>query len=143
MRVEPLTPDHLVRLEVQPHQRVWRDNFASLDLACLTDGGNRGWAALDGERPVAAIGIIDMGGGRAAAWGLLSEAAGPVFVGLHRAVEARMRLLPYRRIEAVTACDFQPARRWAAMLGFSCEGRMKSYCHDGSDAELWARVTHG
>ena len=143
MRVEPLTSDHLVRLEVQPHQRVWRDNLAGLDLACLVEGGNAGWAALVGEAPVAALGVIDLGGGRGAAWGLISQAAGPVFVSLHRAVARRLRALPYRRIEAVTACNFQPAGRWAEMLEFTCEGTMRSYCHDGTDALLWARVSHG
>lgn len=143
MLVEPLTPDHLARLEVQPHQQLWRDNLAETDLACLTRAPNAGWAGLANGRPVAAIGLIDMGGGRASAWGLISPAAGPAFIALHREVARRMTALPYRRIEAVTACGFRPARRWTAMLGFACEGVMKGYCHDGGDAELWARVAAG
>ena len=140
MRVEPFHPDHLARLVVQPHQRAWRDNAGDLDLACLNQGGNAGWTGLVGERPVAALGVIDMGGGRACAWGLLSEEAGPVFLALHRAVQRYLRTAGFRRIEAVTLSDFQPARRWAELLGFTHEGTMRAYCHDGSDAELWSRV---
>lgn len=143
MRIEPLTPDHLTRLEVQPHQRDWRDRMAAFDLGCLTRDGSVGWAGMIDETPVAALGVIDLGGGRAAAWGLISAAAGAHFLKLHRAVARALPALPYRRLEAVTACDFRPARRWAEMLGFTCEARMRSYCHDGSDAELWARVRHG
>ena len=140
MRVEPFHPDHLARLAVQPHQRAWRDNAGDLDLACLSQGGNAGWTGLVGERPVAALGIIDVGGGRAMAWGLIAQDAGPVFLALHRAVARYLGATGYRRIEAVTASDFPQAGRWAGLLGFTHEGTMRAYCHDGSDAELWARV---
>lgn len=140
MRVEPFSTHHLASLKVQPHQRAWREHADSADLACLNQGRNRGWTAFDGEAPVAMLGVIDMGGGRAMGWGLISAEAGRVFPALHRAVTRFLLNTDYRRIEAVTASDFQPARRWAEMLGFTHEGTMRAYCHDGSDAELWARV---
>ena len=140
MRVEPFSPDHLACLALQPRQRAWRDTAGEFDLACLNQGPNQGWTAFDGETPVAALGVIDLGGGRGMGWGLISADAGRVFPALHRAVTRFLQATDYRRIEAVTACDFPPARRWAGMLGFTHEGTMRAYCHDGSDAELWARV---
>jgi RimJ/RimL family protein N-acetyltransferase len=144
MRIEPLTADHLSRIAVQPQQAAWRDSVARTGVEILTTSGNAGWAMVRAGQPVAAMGVIDMGGGRASAWGLLSHEIGAGgLVALHRAVRRFLAAAPYRRVEAVTAVDFRAAGRWVEMLGFNKEGVMRAYCFDGGDAELWARVTHG
>jgi hypothetical protein len=139
MRVEALTAAHVARLQVQPAQREWLDAGEDFDLTRLVSGLNAGWAGVCGDQVIAAAGLLDMGGGRGHAWGLISTAAGPHFMALHRAMLLGLQMAPYRRIETTTACNFQQATRWAQMLGFSFEGTMRAY-HNGIDADLWART---
>lgn len=140
MKVEPLNPGHIARLTVQPMQSEWLEVAKTLDPAGLSKAPSVAWAGVVGDEVIAAAGLLDGGCGRAQAWGLISDRAGPHFTALHRAVRDGLATAPYRRIEAITAANFQPARRWVEMLGFEFEGTMRAYCSNGNDALLWARV---
>ena len=138
MRVEPLTPAHLEALTLQPAQRAWRETMSRDQFDALAAGD--AWTALVGDRVVGCGGLIELSYGRAEAWALIAGDAGPHMALITRAVRRFLSASPVRRIEAVTAVNFPPARRWAKMLGFRFEGVMTSYLDDGSDAERWAMV---
>lgn len=138
MRVEPFDPAHVERLSVQPHQEGWRAEIMTTDLRALATAPNRAWSVLEGEDTLACGGFVDLGQGRGRAWALLSTRPG--MVALTRIVRRGIELSGFRRIDCEVAANFQPARRWAEMLGFSYEGTMRAWCYDGSDAELWAMV---
>lgn len=138
MRVEPLTREHLEALTLQPHQAAWRGKLSDEQIGALVHQG--GWAAVDGEAVLGCAGFVDKGDGRAEGWALLGDESGRAMAAITRAVKRGIRSNPARRIEIVTACSFAPAGRWATMLGFRFEGRMRAWCADGSDAELWSMV---
>lgn len=140
MRVEPFCPAHFEQLQVQPHQARWKAGLAGTDWTTLRRLPNRAWSVLEGDRTLACVGLVDCGGGRARAWALLGEGLGRRMVGITRAIARGLAEQPYRRIDAEVAASFQPAGRWASMLGFQREGVMRAFCDNGADAELWARV---
>lgn len=45
-----------------------------------------------------------------------------------------------RRVQMSVVVGYQMGWKWAKALGFECEGIMRGYCPDGSDAWLFARV---
>lgn len=141
MRVEPFHPDHFQRLEVQDHQADWKRKIDQGDWAVLGQPPHRAWSALsDDGRTLACAGFVDLGGGKARAWSLLAGDAGRAMAGVTRAVMRALAEAGFRRVDIEVAVGFEPARRWAAMLGFQCEGVMRAWLDDGSDAELWSRV---
>lgn len=133
-----MTAAHLEALVLQPAQSAWRDKLQRVQIEALV--ASDGWTALNGDEVVGCGGVIDHSGGRGEAWALLAGGAGAQLVSITRAVRRFLAAAPYRRVEAVTACNFPPARRWVTMLGFRFEGLMSAYCDDGSDAERWART---
>jgi hypothetical protein len=139
MRVEPFAPAHLEGLVLQPHQAAWR---AGLDPGALGWLGAPGaaWTGLRGETPVACAGLLDLGGGRAEAWALVGADAGVAMTALTRALARGLSASPFRYVQAHTAKDFAPARRWVALLGFRFAAVLPRYCDDGGDAELWTKV---
>ena len=45
-----------------------------------------------------------------------------------------------KRVELTVRSGFEPGLRWARMLGFEHEGKMKSWAPDGHDYDLFARI---
>jgi hypothetical protein len=139
--VVPLEVWHLSALRLQPTQRYVAPMMTSEYGAALIAAGPAFAGVLGGQTVLAAAGLIMQHSGRAQAWALLSEDSGPQFVSIFRAVERFLELQTIRRIDTWAFSEFAPAHRWLRMLGFRPEGRMRCYCEDGSDAELYARIT--
>lgn len=137
MRVEPCALAHLRAIDLQPMQACWRDMVTDEECEALVRVGS--WAGIDAAGRVLAIaGLIDRGGGRAEGWSLLSAAAGAALPAITRALRRGIAASAYRRVEIVTADSFPAAGRWAAIMGFRHEGRMRAWCEDGTDAHRWA-----
>jgi hypothetical protein len=139
MRIEPFHVAHLDAMALQPHQRAWRAGLSGSSLGWLAEPGDAWTGFVDG-RPVACAGLLDLGGGRAEAWALCGVEAGRVMVPLTRALGRGLAASAFRYVQAHTARDFAPARRWVALLGFRFAAVLPRYCDDGGDAELWTRV---
>lgn len=131
MKIERLTRDHLKDMRLQPHQRRWEGRLTEHQWDQLD-----GWVAVKDGKPVAAAGIMDVGGGRGEAWCLLGPDA--PMVAVTRALLRGLRMSPYRRVAARTSLTFKPAPRWVKMLGFRFEGKERGWFEDGSDAGRWA-----
>lgn len=80
--------------------------------------------------------------GRAYAWALLAEDAGPHLLALTREIRSLISKTPFARIEMAVDADFPEARRWAVMLGFKLETPepMAHYFTSGRAAYLYART---
>jgi hypothetical protein len=139
MRVEPFAPAHLEGLVLQPHQAAWKAALTEEDRRRLTEAG-RAWTGFTGRTPVVCAGLLDLGGGRAEAWALLGRDAGRRMTAITRAVACGLRGAGFRYVQAHTAMDFAPARRWVELLGFDFAAVLPRYCDDGGDAELWTRT---
>lgn len=139
MEVRPFHPADLDAFVVQPAQA------AELAAARREYGANLraygpAWSGLVGGTLLIITGLVDLGGGRALAWSYLSVLAGRHMTALTRAARAGLAHQHFRRVEMTARADFPAAARWAALLGFAYEGRLRSFFDDGGDADLFAMV---
>lgn len=137
--IVPLKKEHLERLYLQEAQRhmirMLSDDYgmALEETQALT--------LLQGDRPLACVGIVYRWEGCAAVWSLLSENIGSAFVRFHRRLLAELDAAPYRRVEMTVKCFHPEGHRWARMLGFEMEAPcMRAYCIDGEPCALYARI---
>lgn len=134
------TPDHLQRLLLQPSQAMMQATLADPSYGPSLAAAGPAYSAVDGDEVFACAGLIQQWQGRAIAWALISSEAGRHMLAIHRAVWRALDLHPFRRVETAVASDFEEGHRWARMLGFEREGRMRAYTPDGQDCDLYARV---
>lgn len=140
MIVTAMGPAHLAALRLQGAQRVLAPLLADPAYGqTLVDAGPAFTGLCSGE-VVGCAGVVMLSAQRGHAWALVGEAAPAVFVAVHRAVGAFLDGLALRRVETAVDSDFAAGHRWARMLGFAREGRMRGYTPDGRDADLYARV---
>jgi len=99
------------------------------------------YTALDGDKVVACIGMVNIWQGRAQVWALIAKDAGRKFFYIHKMVERALRLHPCKRVETTVTSDFVEGHRWMTMLGFEREGCMRAYTPEGLDTDLYARVS--
>ena len=140
LEVVPFEPVDLEELSLQPSQE-----FLSAFLGRpgygqeLVDAGPCYTVRWDG-RIVCCAGLVNLWEGRASAWALLSADAGRCMTALHRAVVEFLDGCGIERVEAYVVPDFMPGHRWARMLGFEFEGRLRAF-QRGQDMVMYARVS--
>lgn len=140
IEVHPFVPADLAELSLQPSQEflsafIGRPGYGQE----LVDAGPC-YTARSGGRIVCCAGLVSLWPGRASAWALLSADAGRCMVPLHRAVAEFFDSCDIERVEAYVVPDFMPGHRWARMLGFEFEGRMRAF-QRGQDMCMYARVS--
>lgn len=140
MRIVPFEPNHLNRLLLQPSQAIMQPTLSNPEYAVSLYKAGPAYSLVDGDAVLATAGLIEQWEGRAVGWALISAESGAHFLKIHKAVLRTMTIHPYRRIETAVACDFPQGHRWANMLGFEREGRMRSYTPDGRDCDLYSRI---
>lgn len=130
-------PVHLARMRAQSAQMAEIKHPEALAMPY-----GHSWTALDGEEPIACAGLVEVWEGRAYAWALLSEYAGPHLFTLTRVIRSRLASLRYRRVEMAVDAGFAAGCRWAQMLGFRRETPepMRGYLPNGHAAWLYART---
>jgi hypothetical protein len=142
MRLRRLREGHLLSISLQPVQVALRGGMTEAVACALARGP--GLAVIDRGDVLACVGIVPCWPGRAVAWALLSDRIQPNrFLAVHRRVKAALDRHGMRhpwRIEIQVDPTHLAALRWAAMLGFLVEGRMRRYLPDGRDMILMARI---
>lgn len=134
------TPRDVLAIRVQPSQAGALAFFERPDAADVMALGPS-YAAWDGLRCIAAAGLTPKWEGVATAWTILSADAGPHLLAVTKRCRAMLDAAPFRRIEATAACDFPPAGRWLAQLGFELETpRAEGYTPDGQDVAIYKRI---
>ena len=139
--IVPYEPEHLLAIDLQEAQGYARQNLNRQVAEQLA--GPYSYTVLRDGRPVAVLGVLKLWDNRALAWTFIGRDAGPSMVIIHRFVKEALDLLPFRRVEADTPCDFEAGHRWLKMLGFNLEAEhMEAYLPEGGDSSLYARVRH-
>jgi len=141
MTIVPFQPEHLAAIHLQPAQIALQPTLAQPDYGAALKAAGPCYTALAGEEIIACAGFYPQWEGRAIAWALIGASAGRHFFGLHKSVLRAFAMHGYRRIETAVVVGFAEGERWARLLGFEREGRMRSYMPDGTDCDLYARVT--
>lgn len=109
------------------------------DLTALSEAG----LAWTGEHEGVILGIAGLAPqweNRALAWALISDAAGPHFKCIHKAVKRMLDVSEFRRIEANVDVGFEAGERWMKLLGFKYEGYLTAFRPDGADMLMYARI---
>lgn len=138
IEVVPFKPEHLIALELQKAQSFFSDKWNPAYGRALEECGGSYTGLVEG-RPVICAGLVEQWEGRALAWALISEEAGPHFVHVTRLIRKILNMAQYRRIEAHVDCEFIQGIRWAEMLGFEVEAKMSRFTAEGRDAFLYVR----
>lgn len=120
-------PQHLILLSLQPHQEHLHSALRERGYAEKVHESGPAWTALLGEIPIGCGGFIEHWQGRATAWAILSDDAGPHLLALTREVRRRLIRHSAGRIEAQTLLGFQPAARWARLIGFEPECVLRQF----------------
>lgn len=140
MKVIPFEAGHLQLLALQEAQSMFEPLRAKPSYGISLETGGPAFSAVVDDEIIAALGIIPQWENRAVAWGLIGSKARHHFVPITKAILRFLELTEYRRIETPVDVEFEQGHRWARLLGFEREGRMRAYTPDGRDCDLYARV---
>lgn len=99
-----------------------------------------GVTLMDGDKVVAAGGLIPIWSGRVLAWALIGAGANMHAV-TRAAVDFLRRFRELTRIEATIDLTFPEAIRWIELLGFQREGIMRKCGPNGEDFAMYSRVS--
>lgn len=139
MIVKPLTANVLLEIQLQASQAYFGPSVTEAYARELCAAGPA-FAAVHDGRVLGAAGLLPQWEGRAIAWALLSDAAGPHMLAITRAVKRFLAMQGYGRVETWAEVHFEPAHRWLKMLGFEFEARVRAYTPQGGDACLYGRI---
>jgi hypothetical protein len=126
-------PWHLREIALQPHQEHLGAFLRDGDHAERVALVGPCWTALANGRPICCAGFNEFWEGRSEAWAILSRDAGKHMVWLTRQILQALDVHPAERIEAKTEAGAAPSARWAALLGFECEGPPLRRYYKGRD----------
>lgn len=141
MQVLDFEPAHLEQITLQPMQAAVGQQFCEEYAEGLLLGP--AFTVLGAEGVVACVGYMKQWEGRYFAWALIGENAGPYFFGMIRKIRRYFDEAPVRRLETAVPVDWEAGERFAYLLGFQREGRMRKWSPDGKDFDLWARCQNG
>jgi hypothetical protein len=139
--VRPFQPGDVAQLDLQPAQLC-----ELTEAARLPEYGAQLWragpafTAEEGGRLLACAGVMEVQPHHATAWAFLAGGLGASLVPVTRAVLRFLDACGYQRVDMVVRCNFRAGRKWARMLGFTCEGRMRRAGPHGEDYILYARI---
>jgi len=133
LEFKPFYGNHVRYIDPQDNQKAeWAAFLQPEYLAAAEDG--LALSAWDGNRCVAAAGIVHLYPHRAIAWALLSRYAGGYMGGIVRKVRTVMSLDPTARIEMTVKADFEPGIRFAKAIGMTQEtGVLRKHGMNGDD----------
>lgn len=138
MDIVPFEAGHIFDLRLQRAQELFYSKFSPGYATALETAG--GYTALVDGRPIVCAGLVEQWEGRALAWALMAQDAGPHFVRITRAVRRALDMAQWRRVEAHVDAEFHEGIRWAKMLGFEAESVMRAFTPEGRDAFMYVRI---
>jgi len=139
VQIIPFKGEHLQALRLQRSQEDFGHQFTPEYGRSLESVGHSYTAMADG-RPIACAGLAEQWEGRALAWALIGQDAGPHFVRMVRGMRRALDMSQWRRIEAQVDAEFVEGIRLAVMLGFEVESKMRAFTTEGRDAFMFVRI---
>lgn len=133
-------PEHLLLIEAQSAQRSEFTQAVGPALGMIAESGEA-WSGWFNNRCIVAGGIFPKWRGTGIVWSLFGANAGRHMVAITRKAQSVIDNSKHRRLEITTLVGFEPAARWARVLGFKVEApNMPCYDPDGRDMALWAQI---
>lgn len=137
----PFRARHIDAMNIQDEQEWVMDVYGKADFVAL-EGPHAHTLFRDGV-PIVCCGAFELSKVRGSCWAVLSNSIGSrAFREVHARGKRFLSTLPWRRLEAVVAVDFDAGHRWVRALGFQLEAPcMKAYELDGTNCALYAKVS--
>lgn len=140
MTVVDFDPAHLDALTEQDATAYLRQFAQADDAKKLRAASSHAYTGLVNGKPVACGGITQWWPGVGEMWAVFGRDAGPHMVAIVRGAKRVLDLADCHRVSAAVDTTFVPGQRLAALLGFTIEGKMRSYGPDRRDYYLYARA---
>lgn len=142
-----IIPDDIDELEAKPCYSIGELGCAKtlikLSMTSNNDSLAYGFGMEDGHLHGIA-GSYRQWDGSAQLWAILSQASCRYPISLTKICEAMVsyavKKQELRRVSITVKTDYFQGNRFAQVLGFTLEGRMKKFLPDGADANLYARI---
>lgn len=103
------------------------------------------FSGFNSDQPLGASGLLPIHPGRAFGWAMVAEGVGRHdMLWIHRQIRAFLdewqQHRQFQRVECLVQAEWSAAERWAEMLGFEREGRLRCYDPYGRDYLIMARI---
>lgn len=133
--------EHLLDLSLQESQLCLGPHI-NPGLAKSLEIDRWSWTGIEDGVVLGCAGVLPIWQGRGMAWAYISDGVSKNrFLKVHRAVSNFLDGCHLHRIEMTVDWGFDPAHRWARMLGFVMEaGCLRAYTPNGNDVSLYARI---
>lgn len=136
MHITPFAPEHILTMDIQPHQAWMRQAVVEGYGEFLARGiAETLWR--DGA-PIACYGGVLLWPGNTEVWAVFARDIGVSMTAAHRAAKALIEANAQPRLQAYVDAEFAEGVRWALQLGFKAEGKPRRYFPNGNDAYLFA-----
>jgi hypothetical protein len=140
MNIEPFTPAHFARIELQPQQAYLRAHLTAERCAWLASKG-AAFAALVDDRVIACGGVVEWDASRGMVWAHLSRDLLAHMVPVHRAAARLISTYRGMRLQATCAHGFGAGARWLSMLGFVFVRELPEYGPAHTPHDFYLRCT--
>lgn len=138
MEIIKFAAAHALNMDLQPIQRTMLG--ITKDYAEKLEQFSDGLTVMDGDRPVACFGRVQLWEGRYTAWALLDKNCTGSMVKIVRTIKRAMSLQEGTgRYEAIVRSDFPQGRRLAEMLGFKFHHHEERFLPGNLDADIYVR----
>jgi hypothetical protein len=141
MEVRAFKPADLYAIAVQHQQSEVFDSIKTPGYGESLQAAGPAFTAVANGEVVACAGVIVQWASYSRAWAVISMNAGPYMTAITRNIRRWLKFNNTGRIDCAVDCGFDAAVRWASLLGFEQEGRMRRYTPEGRDCFLYAQVT--
>jgi hypothetical protein len=140
MHVTDFRPEHILMMDIQPHQAWMREAVENGYGEVLARGVSQ--TVWDGEIPIACFGQVLLWENNGEVWSVFASDIGTRMTYVYRATRRLIASVSTRRLQAYVDAHFEEGVRWMFRLGFMIEGRLDGYFPNGNDAYLFA-MTRG
>lgn len=141
MHIVPFKAEHVHGINLQVAQALLEDTLSPTHAKMLETHSEVAYSAIDGDTVIASAGIVEQWKGRGLCWALLAGDIGASrFVRVSRAVRRAVDVAQWRRLEMQVDAEHVAAMRWAELLGFEVESKLRSFLPDGRDAFMYVRI---
>lgn len=143
LKVIPFKPEHMDGFTPKSVFNDGRDMKADAIAYSYAPGAHTGTIFLEGK-PVGIVGLAQPWPGVAEVWTILSDKIRQSPVGvtklMRRLLDGYMTELGIWRAQMTVIDGHDEGMRWAKLLGFECEGKLRKFGPDAKDHWMFGRV---
>lgn len=141
--IDPFAREDAQDMTIQPMQLIGRSAADNVDTALQLAAPGRAFTIRDRatRRILCIAGLAEQAPHYATGWALLAaDKSGAAMLAITRAVRWFLDKREFAVVDCLIHADQLSARRWAALLGFLPEARLRQRAPDGGDIIIYSRT---